>query len=214
MIEEMLMIEGLTEERDELRKKIEVVIQLVAEIAIEREALEHQVTELQTRMTKMVESQLSRRVRAFRLKYGHPVNWTPTVPATEAVRFQLKLIAEEFFELLAACEIWPRIELGESGHEVSAAELVENAIDADFAGHVDLSAFVDAIADLSYVNEGAAALVGVNMDPIYDEVQRANMAKEPVLVEGKLAPYSKPTKPSDWKPPDVEGELRKQGWKP
>jgi hypothetical protein len=29
-----------------------------------------------------------------------------------------------------------------------------------------------------------------------------------------IGPDGKPVKPADWKPPDIEGVLRAQGWKP
>jgi len=157
---------------------------------------DRQIAELQESMSKLVNSQLSQRVRAFQLKYGHPVNWTPAVPDNATMRVRLKLIAEEFVELLRACACNP------GSVDFAECEL-HFAIDCD-VDDMNLPAAIDALADLSYVIEGTAATLGVNMHPIMEEVHRANMAKEPA--EGK------PTKPAGWVPPDIEGELVKQGW--
>lgn len=191
------------------------------------------VDELQTRMSEMVNSQLSRRVRAFQLRFGHPVAWTPGVPDEKQVKFRLKLITEEFFELLAACEIWPTYAI-EGGVEtppveVKAHEVVINAIENDFIDPkvINLPEFADALADLDYVVEGTRAVFGIDGEPIMAEVQRANMSKDPVYVATKDAwhrgdapegtapdPAAKPTKPEGWRPPDVAGCLVTQGWEP
>jgi predicted HAD superfamily Cof-like phosphohydrolase len=141
-------------------------------------------------------------VRAFHEKFGHAVGEKPGVPTRQVVAFRIRLIAEEFFELLgslhgcaeAVAAMRPKLE----------AEL--SKIDTIGIGIGDFPAFIDALADLDYVVEGTRLVCGVDGGPIAAEVQRANMAKEAV---GDL---KKPTKPEGWKPPDIEGELIKQGW--
>lgn len=173
-------------------------------------AAEHRrASELQARMSEIVNASLARRVRAFHERFGHPVASSPAVPSDEQVRFRLKLVAEEFHELLQAS--FP----GAPSFEQSALRpTLERA-----AVEVDLPALVDAIADLSWVLEGFAAVLGVHMAPVYDEVSRANMSKDPVYVAAKDEhhrrpdPAAKPTKPAGWAPPDVAGVLREQGWK-
>lgn len=179
------------------------------EILTENVRLRAQVQELHEHSTAMVNAQLSRQVRAFHEKYSHPTRSTPCVPTMKEVQFRLNLISEEFFELLAACEIWPQWDGDEddSGDPVHASEIIKAAIMNDFAGCVDLPEFIDALADLSYVIEGTAAAMGVNMAPVLAEVQRANMSKEP---NGSDA---KPVKLPDWTPPDIAGVLVRQGWR-
>jgi hypothetical protein len=46
--------------------------------------------------------------------------------------------------------------------------------------------------------------------PIAAEVHRANMAK----VGGPKSPTGKQLKPPGWTPPDIFGELKRQGWEP
>ena len=51
---------------------------------------------------------------------------------------------------------------------------------------------------------------GVDLDEIFAEVHRANLAKAggPVRIDGKIL------KPEGWKPPRVRELLIKQGWQP
>ena len=215
-------------------------------------AAEVQVTDLQKRMSEMVEAQSHRRVWAFHERFGHPVSSGPPAPLSEErMRFRLRLIAEEFFELLEACGFAPSYshEFGGTVSELPLRDLVQVAVreDAPFAD-CDLPKLVDALADLEYVFVGTAVELGVHMPPIHAAVHAANMAKlysrcrrcgvsgdatrsvdqvcvvEAECDDGGVRRSSqkrhdwevpdKPIKPADWCGPDIERELRKQGWKP
>ena len=185
---------------------------------------DQQIAELQARMTEMVSNSLARRVRAFHLKFGHPVNTTPKVPDEAQVQFRLRLITEEFFELLEASglkgagvestvsTVDPESEEVFDPHEMILNHIEHGEID------VSLAEFSDALADLDYVIEGTRAVFGIDGTPIMDEVQRANLAKEPADVAAadaaKRGERIKPTKPPGWSPPGVAGALMRQGWRP
>lgn len=72
----------------------------------------------------------------------------------------------------------------------------------------DLPAIADGIGDLLYVTLGTAVAHGINIDPIFEAIHNANMAKlgGGKRVDGKIL------KPEGWQSPDIAGELRKQGW--
>lgn len=72
----------------------------------------------------------------------------------------------------------------------------------------DFSDFIDAITDTIYVLLGTSISVGVDLKPIWDEVQRTNIAKIP----GNSRKDGKVLKPANWSPPDIKGLLSKQGW--
>jgi predicted HAD superfamily Cof-like phosphohydrolase len=73
----------------------------------------------------------------------------------------------------------------------------------------DLVEAIDGICDLLYVAIGTAIEFGVDIQPFFDEVHRSNMAKD----GGGKDALGKTLKPPGWTPPDIVGELWRQGWK-
>lgn len=72
--------------------------------------------------------------------------------------------------------------------------------------HDDIEGIADACADLIYVTIGAALSRGIDLRPVWREVQGTNMAKAggPIREDGKRM------KPEGWQPPDVAGILANQ----
>lgn len=143
-------------------------------------------------------------MRSFHRTFDHPVSNWPVVPPEARVRFRLRLIAEEFCELMGACL------------DVSDGDLFESLSDtiATARVRVDLPDAADALADLSHVSVGTEIEFGIDGEAVFDLVHRANMAKlgpdgRPIRRED-----GKTLKPNGWSPPDVAGELRRQGWSP
>ena len=179
-----------------------------------------------TQLQRAVSTQtLREQVQEFHRTFDHPVRETPGLIPDDRVRFRARLIAEEFFEVLAACfddevvcdgclghtadGVTPCPSCGNTRHVVGFASLQECVLEAIAkAGvRVDLPELADGIADLMYVAEGTDIEFGIDSGPIAAEVHRANITKVPT---GK----AKPLKPPGWTPPDVEKELRNQGWRP
>lgn len=71
---------------------------------------------------------------------------------------------------------------------------------------VSMTHVAQELADLVYVTLGAAARLGIDLGPVFDEVHRANLAKAggPRRADGKLL------KPPGWTPPDIQAVLQKQ----
>jgi hypothetical protein len=68
---------------------------------------------------------------------------------------------------------------------------------------------VDADVDRIYFLIGNLIEKGIkDIDALMEHVHAANMAK----VVGGFGPDGKIKKPDGWMPPDIEGELRRQGW--
>lgn len=149
-------------------------------------------------------------VSDFHRANGVPILDTPQVPADERVRLRLRLIAEEFCELLAAS-----LADGEGQNSLvdhigwTLREHINSA-----APRVDLVEVADALADLDYVIEGTRLEFGIDGAPIAAEIHRSNMSK--LGPDGKpvLRPDGKITKGPSYSPPDVARELLRQGWKP
>jgi predicted HAD superfamily Cof-like phosphohydrolase len=125
----------------------------------------------------------------------------PQWPDQETMDLRVRLIAEEF------CE-WLR----DSGYGYNLIIDGDRAQRPVFSSERDeepraLPRSADALIDLLYVTIGSLLAMGIDMWPLWAEVNRANMAKlgGPVI-NGKLC------KPEGWKPPDIKALLRKQGW--
>ena len=72
----------------------------------------------------------------------------------------------------------------------------------------DMVEMCDALADLLYVTYGSAVELGVDIEPIFAEVQRSNMSK----LGGGQDSAGKIMKGPNFTVPDILCELRKQGW--
>lgn len=146
-----------------------------------------------------------RMVREFHAKFDQVIGTKPKVPDDAAVRFRMRLTAEEFFELVVATyaeskiEPWRLERLGESLRWV-----VENC-----PVKIDFPAFVDAHVDLGWILEGTCVSFGVDSTPMWREVARSNMSKS----TGEKRGDGKIQKPSGWIGPDIEGSLKAQGWR-
>lgn len=183
-------------DEDELRRLLE-----------ERDRLREQVTELQTRCTVLLEEKrracVDYGVREFHLKMGFPAPTELGVPPEDRVRFRMKIVTEEYLELLNAVfdapVKRPWVLQRVKGH---LAWIVDNA---DVA--VDLVEWADATHDLDYVVAGTRVEFGYRGLAGAEEVHRSNMEKLS-LRDGKKA-----IKPEGWKPPDIAGVLRAQGWR-
>lgn len=76
------------------------------------------------------------------------------------------------------------------------------------AGGTDLVHALDALVDLNYVSLGTAHMMGLPFDAAWDEVQRANMAKERASGAGDTRSTRGHSldvvKPEGWAPPNHE----------
>src|SRR5271154_3460005 len=118
-------------------------------------------------------SKLRGQVAEFHAAMGMKDPTTPTVPSDDRVRLRVKLVAEEFFEVMEA--IFGPI-FGQ------AKEVVEEAR-TKYPIRVDMKELADGMGDLDFVVEGTRLEFGVDGEPIADEIYRTNMAKfigEPV----------------------------------
>jgi predicted HAD superfamily Cof-like phosphohydrolase len=143
----------------------------------------------------------------FHRKVGQPILDKPQVPDEARVRLRAALIAEEFFETMEA------MFAPDAGLKEAREYVMDACKNAPIAVH--MADFADGLADLDYVIEGTRIEFGIDGAPIAAEVHRANMAKAvgPTGRDGPVAGNGKILKPPGWKPPDIEGELRKQGWR-
>jgi predicted HAD superfamily Cof-like phosphohydrolase len=86
-------------------------------------------------------------VRAFQRAFGQRVGEKPTLPDKNERKLRMKLLAEEYTELVMA----------------------EN--------NDDLIEIADALADIIYIACGTAVSYGIPLDDVFEEVHASNMAK-------------------------------------
>lgn len=160
-------------------------------------------------------SLLRSQVREFHRACGHPVAEGPTYPSDERMRLRARLIAEEALECIEAIfDMQTRLEGPGGLGELASTKL--RAVRRHLACIIDQAdvdtnavALADGLADLDFVVEGARVEMGLDGDPIAREVYRANLTK----AGAGQRDDGKQQKPKDWQPPDIAGELRKQGWR-
>jgi predicted HAD superfamily Cof-like phosphohydrolase len=73
---------------------------------------------------------------------------------------------------------------------------------------------VDALVDIDYVLKGIAVAMGIHPGTwaaLWDSVHQSNMKK--VRLKKNYNADKPVTKPKGWKAPDVEGILRRNGWR-
>lgn len=119
-----------------------------------------------------------REVLAFHRAMGATVNLRPTQLDDETMNLRLRLIREEASEVHLA------------------------------ATKGDLAEMAGELVDLLYVTYGAAVALGVDLEPLWDAIHAANMAK--VFPAPKLRADGKLLKPEGWKPADVKALVAAQ----
>jgi len=135
---------------------------------------------------------------------GQPARGTPGIPDDKWVDLSIKLVVEEFFELISAC-------FGTNERNHIASMQLDFQLMMNQCKLIDLPALADACADLDYVVESLRQKFGINGEPIADLVHAANMTK----LNGPVDPVTgKKLKPPGFQPPDIDAELRRQGWQP
>ena len=115
-----------------------------------------------------------------------------------------KLILEEALEFVQASGLY--VYAGDGNNTLVELNSKVPECKIDFAPGKqppDWPEMVDALCDLLYVVFGAAVSMGVDLDPFFDAVHKANMLKStgPVREDGKRL------KPPGWTPPDIAGLL-------
>ncbi len=116
------------------------------------------------------------KVKEFMVKFRQYIGDSPGFPDNRTQVLRMELVKEEYLEL-------------------ETALVYEN-----------IEQVVDALGDLLYVVYGTAIAFGVDMEPVFNEIHRANMSKE----GGVHRKDGKWLKPEEWKPPDIKRIIKEQ----
>lgn len=142
-------------------------------------------------------------VRAWHQKYGVKINSGPTLLDERTARLRIDLIQEEVREIRQS--YWkydPRL-----SKYVYLPSLVKSTED----GIRCLAKTADALGDTLYVIYGTGVTMGIDLDPIFREINSSNMSK----TIGIMRDDGKILKGPNWKPPDLERliEIQQKNWK-
>ncbi len=132
------------------------------------------------------------RIKEFMQKAGQATPETATRPDDETRVLRAKLILEEALETVEA--------LGVRVHS-NGAPLTEEGLDYAAEDAFDLEMVVDGCADISVVTMGTLIAIGVDDEPVLEEVDAANLRK--FAEGGYRREDGKWMKPADWRAPDI-----------
>ena len=128
----------------------------------------------------------------------------PTVPDGKIRELRVRLLFEELLEFCKAAGVTVFIE----DQPLRFDELIITALPES---EVDLVEAADGLGDISVVNTGGMLAFGILDETLLREIDWNNLRK--FGPGGYKDVHGKWRKPPDHKPPDVEGVLRRQGWK-
>lgn len=109
-------------------------------------------------------------VKEFMRTFGQATPDKPIIPDVMARGLRVKLLLEEVLELAEASGVLVR-------HDGAIISSNTASLNLEVSGDVDLVGVADALADIDYVNQGAAVAYGLNLEPFQTEVHRSNMTK-------------------------------------
>ncbi len=122
------------------------------------------------------------RIREFHEAMDAHLPTRPILPDKKLLALRQTLIDEEYEEVTAVFQ-----------------QLISDQTD-------DITQLIHELTDLLYVAYGAIQACGVDPDPVFAEVHRANMAK----MDGPRRADGKVLKPEGWQPADVRGVIERQ----
>lgn len=153
-------------------------------------------------------------VRQFMAAFNQKMPETPQWPDQSTMDLRVRLVAEEFCEWLRDSGYEGNLWIGRYDPTLPGCSETREIFcwgyepdTEDMIGARSFPKTADAIIDQIYVLIGSLLAMGIDFWPLWAEVQRKNMEKVGgPIINGKV------TKPAGWTQPDIEGELRKQGW--
>lgn len=108
--------------------------------------------------------------------FGQDCPDIPTIPDINTRILRVKLLLEEVLELAEASGV-EIIDTFNAPLDTSSIKTNKIKFKEIENSTTSLVGVADALADISYVNYGAANAYGINIEPIEEEVHRSNMTK-------------------------------------
>jgi predicted HAD superfamily Cof-like phosphohydrolase len=142
-------------------------------------------------------------IREFMEAARQSVADKPSAPTDDVRILRGRLTLEEALEFIAASGLTLSFAVGSELHTITK----DTKFHIVASGEADLVEVADSIADIGYVNYGAACAYGLDMEPLEKEVHRNNMTK---FVDGWFDEHGKLRKGPSYKPVDLEPLINEQ----
>lgn len=146
-------------------------------------------------------------VKDFHLKFGHLVHAHPVHLTKRKLLERIKFLQEELDEFTQACGF-----IRAPGKFNDDGMWVEGDFYDDVGNPQDLALQADALVDLVYVAKGTAVMQGLPWLQLWEDVQRANMAKQRGI--GHRGNLVDCVKPEGWVGPRTLDILVSAGYDP
>jgi len=146
-----------------------------------------------------------RSVATFMSSAGQTIPSEPTIPSLEIRKLRAKLILEEALETIndglgLQVLLMTGLPEGEMLVDMGGVSLIET-------GPGDLVELADGLADLAYVQLGTACAAGIDLEPVFEEVDKSNQSK---FIDGYVDENGKFMKGKSFVPPNIKNVLDKQ----
>jgi predicted HAD superfamily Cof-like phosphohydrolase len=125
-------------------------------------------------------NKLQNHVKDFHEAFSHPVGKTPAPISVERAVNRSIWTAEECIEFIAAsCDSKEQFEQVYATFAAGIQKAFEKSLNGDFTTIPEEKVIhqADALADQLYFSFGSAVEIGVDIEPVFDIVQAANMSK-------------------------------------
>lgn len=99
----------------------------------------------------------------------------PAMPDFATRKLRVKLLLEEVLEFANAVGVDVRVDPSEDAPTIALTK--NNMSLYEYGNKTDLVEAADALADIDYVNLGAAVALGIDLEPVQTEVHESNMTK-------------------------------------
>ena len=151
---------------------------------------------------RFVQTEAQRRVEKFMRDANQTVRLKPDIPSADERVLRAKLILEEAIETCHALGV--TMTYDGNGQLVGDGDVRF----MDYPDGIDIVEAVDGCCDVMVVTLGTLSSLGVGDVHVMNAVLDANDKK----MTGPIRDDGKRLKPEGWEPPDIKGELKRQGW--
>lgn len=135
---------------------------------------------------------------------GQTIRNSPQDISEQEKILRVRLLIEEVLELAEASGVDIFME---DEYEMNKRFISMKKLNFSCSKSFDIVGVADALADIDYVNNGAACSYGIDLEPIKDEVQRSNMSK---FIDGYRDDVGKWIKGPSYSAANIKDEIEKQ----